>query len=98
MQSPPKREPAETGAARDSHRTVSNLIELALIQYLQRERYLPRAKTRVIPVVSTRKNHPLALGKESRQADLVPAGKLDEEDQDIEADESIGDVWGSPPL
>ena len=30
---------AET-AARDSHRTVSNLIELALIQYLQREGYL----------------------------------------------------------
>src|SRR5215470_14659357 len=30
--------------------------------------------------------------------ELVPAGKLDEEDQDIEADESIGDVWGSPPL
>jgi predicted transcriptional regulator len=33
-------------AARDSHRTVSNLIELALIQYLEREGYLPSEKLR----------------------------------------------------
>jgi len=37
---------AET-AARDSHRTVSNLIELTLIQYLEREGYLPRDKPRM---------------------------------------------------
>jgi len=28
-------------AARATHRTVSNLIELAVIEYLQREGYLP---------------------------------------------------------
>ena len=28
----------------------------------------------------------------------IPAGKLDEEDQDIKAGEGIGDVGGSPPL
>jgi len=37
---------AET-AARDSHRTVSNLIELTLIQYLEREGYLPLDKPRM---------------------------------------------------
>ncbi len=29
-------------AARDQHRTLSNLIELALIRFLQQEGYLPK--------------------------------------------------------
>ena len=44
---------AAEAAARDSHRTVSNLIELALIQYLEREGYLPSEKLRKLPVVTS---------------------------------------------